>query len=283
MNNKTEDEMWKTYPEFYFIQGSTRGRIRTIDRYVKTKNGNRLIKGHILKQYLSKNGYLYVSFGVGGKTVHRLAHRIIAACHLPNSLSLPEINHKDCDPLNNNISNLEWCTHEQNMAYKENYGKSSAEVSGCPVYAVSLNTLEAYYFKSQSEASHELGIAQSSINSVIKGQLNQAGGHWFIEDNGDDFKIDKNKLCEIKAGMYSRGGIYAVNLETLEVLRFESQTESSRKLGIDQSNISRILKGAQKTAGGYWFTKADSSAIETTRAKFGNEVANRVSELMSEK
>ena len=55
-----KSEVWKTYPEFDFIQGSNLGRVKTVDRVVKTKNGMRLIKGHILKQQLDRYGYWFV-------------------------------------------------------------------------------------------------------------------------------------------------------------------------------------------------------------------------------
>jgi hypothetical protein len=49
-----------------------------------------------------------------------LVHRLIAIAFIPNPDNLPEINHIDGDPLNNNISNLEWCTHQYNMQHAWN-------------------------------------------------------------------------------------------------------------------------------------------------------------------
>lgn len=47
MTNKVrEQEVWKQYPEFDFIEVSNLGRVRTKDRYVLGRNGSeRLIKG----------------------------------------------------------------------------------------------------------------------------------------------------------------------------------------------------------------------------------------------
>lgn len=44
-----DDEIWQTYPEYLFIQGSNIGNVRTISRYVKTKNGLRWVDGRVLK------------------------------------------------------------------------------------------------------------------------------------------------------------------------------------------------------------------------------------------
>ena len=59
MTNTKEQEIWKTHPEFPFIQANQFGEIRTIDRTVEGKDGKkRRIKGRVLKQQLNKNGYL---------------------------------------------------------------------------------------------------------------------------------------------------------------------------------------------------------------------------------
>lgn len=60
MNNEMENEIWKTHPEFDFIQGSSIGRVRTLDRVVSTKKGMRVVKGRILKQQHDRGGYIYM-------------------------------------------------------------------------------------------------------------------------------------------------------------------------------------------------------------------------------
>ena len=115
MTDTEQKEIWKTYPEFSFIEVSNLGRVRTIDHYVPGKNGSeRLIKGHILKQYPNENGYMDVPFNVNGKTVHRRTSRLVAICFIPNPNNYPEVNHIDCDPTNNRWDNLEWCTSQYN-------------------------------------------------------------------------------------------------------------------------------------------------------------------------
>ena len=209
MANK-ENVVWKTYPEYPFIQANQFGEVRTLDRYVTCKNGvKRFVKGHVLKQCKIRGGYLCVSTRVNGRHINLQVHRIIASCFLPNPDNLPEVNHKDCNRTNNNVSNLEWCTRQYNITYKEKYGISAAEVLGRPVFAV--------------------------------------------------------------------------NLATLKVLHFESQHEAGRQLEVDQSNITKVLKGRYKTAGNFWFCYVDENAVENTRLKFGDEVAGKVKALLDEK
>lgn len=55
----------------------------------------------------------YVSLGRGNK---RYVHRLVAEAFLPNPDNLPEIDHKDTNGLNNNVENLRWITHQDNLA-----------------------------------------------------------------------------------------------------------------------------------------------------------------------
>lgn len=276
--NKSESEVWKTYPEFDFIQGSNLGRVRTIDRVVTNGKGTYVKKGQFLKQRNNGRGYIRVAFTVGGKTKSRYVHRIIAKTFLPNPDSWVEVNHKDNNPLNNNVSNLEWCSHEYNVAYREKYGKSSAEVSGRPVYAINLKTLEVLRFESQSKASRALGISQGGVNGVVKGRYKQFRGFWFTEDKN---KIDKDKLRKVADNMPCKSRFYAVNLKTKEVSWFKSQHEASRVLGVAYSNINMVLRGKSKQAKGYWFTYANEYAVEKIKDKFGDEVAHKVEQLIN--
>ena len=104
---REQDIIWKTYPEFDFIEANQFGEVRTKDRHVTRGDGRKqFIKGRILKQNKLPNGYMYVNFRVNGKKFHRYVHRIMATCFLPNPNNLPEVNHKDNDPTNNTAGNL---------------------------------------------------------------------------------------------------------------------------------------------------------------------------------
>ena len=200
MMNK-ENIVWKTYPDYPFIQANQFGEIRTVDRIVINKAGREiLIKGRMLKQSECHAGYLRVGFKVNGKHIDLRVHRIIATCFLPNPENLPEVNHKDNNPKNNSVENLEWCTRQYNIAYKEKYGKSAAEVSGRPVFAVNLKTFEVLYFKSQCEAARQLKTFKQSIHNVLKGLAETSVGYWFCEADENAIENTRAKFGDEVAG-----------------------------------------------------------------------------------
>jgi len=197
---KSESEIWRSLPGTPGVEVSTLGNVRTLDRVVSSENRTRFTKGKILKQYDTTDGYLQVSIPVDGKWTSKKIHRLIAQTFIPNPKSLPEINHKDNNPLNNNVSNLEWCTREYNVAYREKYGTPAKEAaSKSPVYAVNLKTQETLWFESQMEAGRSLGIAKQNISAVLKGKRKTTGGYWFLKEiehlkQREDIPLDWNKV-----------------------------------------------------------------------------------------
>lgn len=205
-----QDTVWKTYPDYPFIEVNQFGQVRTRDRYVPLKNGGkRFIKGRILKQQLDNHGYMFIQFNVDKKKIVLRVHRIVAVAFIPNPNNLPEVNHRDNNPANNTVSNLEWCTRKYNIAYREKFGVPAKEAS-----------------------------------RVL------------------------------------RKSLIAINLETFKALLFDSQTEAGRQLGIDRSDVNKVVRGQRHKAGGYWFCYADENAVKNIRFKFGDDVANEVRKLM---
>jgi len=61
--------------------------------------------------------YLYVTWKHQGRTVTELVHRLVACKYISNPQCLPEVHHKDFNPLNCHKSNLEWTDGKTNCAY----------------------------------------------------------------------------------------------------------------------------------------------------------------------
>lgn len=89
-------------------------------------------------KYGNSRGYyvvtLYIPEQRSKKTNY--VHRLVAETFIPNFDNLPQVNHKDENIHNNNVSNLEWCTCEYNVNYgtrtlrasKSNMGKTNKPV-----------------------------------------------------------------------------------------------------------------------------------------------------------
>ena len=78
------------------------------------------------------NGYLHVTLHMeDGRCKQVGIHRLVAEHFIPNPYHYTQINHKDGNKENNNVSNLEWCTPKQNMqhALKNNLCKGKRYTS----------------------------------------------------------------------------------------------------------------------------------------------------------
>lgn len=99
------EEIWKPI-EFLDskYEASSLGRIR----HTKSKH----IKAIIFDGHYCKFGYDYYIDGQEKKGWMRV-HKAVASTFIPNPLNKPTVNHKDGDPKNNAVSNLEWATAQE--------------------------------------------------------------------------------------------------------------------------------------------------------------------------
>lgn len=191
MINK-EKEIWRTYPDYPFIEVSNLGRVRTLDRWVQCNGGKRLVKGRILKQQTNHNGYMQVQFGVDGKYVYLRVSRAVAITYISNPNSLPEVNHIDCDRTNNIVDNLEWCSRQENISYRDKLGHTAKHNAlKKSVIAINLENSEVFWFESQSEVARQLGIDSSHIPTVIKGKYSKTHDCWFCD--ADENAVEKTR------------------------------------------------------------------------------------------
>ena len=97
-------------------------KIKGYENYEVTCSGEVIntTTGRVLKPANNGRGYLFVVLYKNSKRKHFLIHRLVADAFIPNPENLPQVNHKDENPLNNNVENLEWCTCEYNIQYSRN-------------------------------------------------------------------------------------------------------------------------------------------------------------------
>lgn len=99
---------------------SSYGRVKSLCRKIKCRNGFRTSKDKILKQNIKKTGYCEIQLKHGGKTI--LVHRLVATCFIKNIEKKPQVNHIDGNKCNNKLENLEWVTQSENMKHAYRLG-----------------------------------------------------------------------------------------------------------------------------------------------------------------
>lgn len=135
------EEVWKD-TDYNYIEVSNFGNVRTkdtirafkqYDRHNRVfKITSRLIKSHPMKIQTNNRGYKFVCFKEEGKRKNLLVHRLVGIAFIPNLENKLEINHKDGNPANNHINNLEWVTPSENR-------KHAYWILGCPCFGKSRN------------------------------------------------------------------------------------------------------------------------------------------------
>lgn len=83
----------------------------------------------LLKQNTTKEGYKRVMLSKNGKKKNYWVHRLVAIAFISNPNNYKEVNHKDENPSNNNVKNLEWCTHVYNMNYGTRNERAKKKIS----------------------------------------------------------------------------------------------------------------------------------------------------------
>lgn len=94
-------------------------KIEGFEKYEVSNLGKvRNIKsGIMLKPWITKDGYLRHCLYKHNKRKNLLLHRIIATAFIDNPGKKPQVNHIDENKLNNDLSNLEWCTVRENAIH----------------------------------------------------------------------------------------------------------------------------------------------------------------------
>ena len=129
-------------------------------------------KERILKQSKNKktkHGYYVVCLSKNGIVKNYLVHRLVAQAFLPNPNDYKEVNHKDENPQNNIVSNLEWCDRLYNVRYGTGIERRSKTQSK-PVLQYDLNGNFIKEWKSVAECGRN-GFHQGNVAACCRGEL----------------------------------------------------------------------------------------------------------------
>ena len=171
------EEIWKDIEGYEGIyQVSNLGRVKSLERVIVRGNGATLpVPKRILKSAKNKDGYQLVNLWKEGNRKRMYVHRLVAQAFLPNPDDLPQVNHKDENPSNNHVDNLEFCTAD----YNTNYGTRNeriAEKQSKPVLQYTLDGSFVREWLSTMEARRN-GYNIGNICNCCNGKLNRYKGY----------------------------------------------------------------------------------------------------------
>lgn len=94
------------------------------DLYLISDNGDvySIRAKKILKKIDNGYGYCYVYLKNNEYRKKMYLHRLVALHFIDNPENLPFVNHRDFNPRNNNVDNLEWCSPLYNSQYSAKAG-----------------------------------------------------------------------------------------------------------------------------------------------------------------
>lgn len=183
-------------------------------------------KGELLKGSFNKRGdRTDRTVNIKGK-VWRV-NRLVATYFIPNPLNLPQVNHKDENPLNNDASNLEWCTPIYNMRYgtrterqiktRRKNAHSSDYLAGISVIGIPIETGEIIEYQAINQAKKD-GILYYGVRECLLGISKTYKGYTWHLNN-------KNKEDIIEEEFYRRNNLRVMksfinnNIKILDIIK----------------------------------------------------------------
>jgi hypothetical protein len=169
-------EIWKDvigYEGLY--QVSNYGRVKALPKLKPANKGYYITKEIILKAGIDC-GYKKVVLTNNGLRSTKKVHRLVASAFLGDKKDLC-VNHIDSNRSNNNVNNLEWVTHLENIRHarannrypklimSENLKKILKEKNAKKVLCTKNNII----YDSATEASVALGIKRSTLIHYLLG------------------------------------------------------------------------------------------------------------------
>lgn len=198
------------------------GQIRSLDRYNIDLNGKRkFYPGCVLSPTIHKRkhtSYKSVVLSKKGKTKKWSVHTVVGIAFVPNPDNKPHLNHIDNNGLNNHYTNIEWCTHSENMLHAQKQGR---------------------LFASQSKAGKVAGnIVKRKAQILSDAYLNTRINDWYIKSYDTTKKIKKYVIAECCLCKKE----YSVYLSTITTEASKHCKSCGTKIKKEQKNIEQLKK-----------------------------------------
>lgn len=168
-------EIWKPIPRFNnLVEASNLGRIRTVDRVVKSRGGTRVVKGRLVKFRTHPWGYYWCEFMVEAKGYWDFVHRLVAEAFIGPCPNKYYVLHGDNNPKNNAITNLRYGTPSENSADKLIHG---TQPLGESVYCSKFKEVQIVDIRNRRVAgellkdiARDFGVSEVYIHHICTGE-----------------------------------------------------------------------------------------------------------------
>lgn len=139
--------------------------------YSTKKNGGYPTEMYEMALRTDKDGYLEVGLYKEKKRYFRRVHRLVGDAFIPNPEHLPQINHKDGNVQNNDVSNLEWCTCTDNLIHSFRVLKREASITTAKsIKLTDKETGEVKFFKTEKDCAYFLHMSHEHLNRLLTGK-----------------------------------------------------------------------------------------------------------------
>jgi hypothetical protein len=175
------EEVWRAIKVPGFedaYQVSNLGRVKSNKRYIQHKHKLEIREEHLMALCNDKDGYKILVLKHNNKKKQYKVHRLVAEAFIPNPNNYIEINHKDENKANNNVNNLEWCSHLHNIKYGTR-GKRAGEKTKRPIIQYDLDGNFIKEWNGTIDASKGLNIYVSNIWKCLNNKIRQTNNFIF--------------------------------------------------------------------------------------------------------
>lgn len=163
------EEIWKDIPGYEgFYQASTAGRIRSLSRIVKRRDGSQSnVCGRVLAPSKAGLGYVNVMLCNEAGKKKFYVHRLVLCTFDVPMPSIIDCRHLDGTKTNNAFYNLQWGTRFDNMADAINHGTTCA---GIKHHRAKLDDDQIRLIRKdkrhQEDIANDYGVTQSAISNI---------------------------------------------------------------------------------------------------------------------
>lgn len=245
----------------------------------------------------NKSGYLYYQLTFKGKLYNFAKHRLLAEYFIPNLENKPIVHHIDGNPLNNELSNLEWATYSENnlKVINPNEEKHHIILTDDEISSEIWKAIDDTY-----EASNLGRLRNINTGKITFGSINKNTGYirWNLKGHeaqahrivyslfhpGEEIKFinhidgckNNNRISNLENISQSlntlkayydtnkRKNFYTGQFDQNHVLikTYPSMAEAARRIGCNNTNIVRNACLSGRTAYGYYWKKLSPEEYE---------------------